>query len=42
MSDNEAYAITSSDIEAFHRDGAVLLKGALDRNWLELLEDALQ
>ncbi len=28
--------------EAFHRDGAVLVKGVLDQNWLQTLEDGIE
>jgi ectoine hydroxylase-related dioxygenase (phytanoyl-CoA dioxygenase family) len=34
--------IYKQDIEAFHRDGAVLLKGVLDDQWLQTLEAALE
>jgi ectoine hydroxylase-related dioxygenase (phytanoyl-CoA dioxygenase family) len=34
--------ISKDNIEAFHRDGAVLLKGVLEPTWLALLEAGIQ
>jgi ectoine hydroxylase-related dioxygenase (phytanoyl-CoA dioxygenase family) len=34
--------IQKHDIDAFHRDGAILLKGVLDDHWLQKLEAALE
>ncbi len=34
--------IESSEIEAFHRDGALLLKSVLDERWLKALEQCLE
>ena len=33
--------ITSDEIENFHRDGAVLLKDIMGRDWTEVLEEGL-
>lgn len=34
--------IPAENIQAFHRDGAVLLKGMLGKNWLEALREGLE
>jgi len=34
--------IAAENIQAFHRDGAVLLKGMLGKNWLEALSEGLE
>ena len=37
-----ALNINADDIEAFHRDGAVLIKNALSKDWLNLLERGIE
>ena len=37
-----ALNINADDIEAFHRDGAVLIKNALSKDWLDLLERGIE
>ena len=34
--------ISSEQASDFHRDGAVLLKGVLERSWLDLLKTGIQ
>ena len=34
--------ITSDEIQNFHRDGAVLLKDIMGRDWTEVLEEGLE
>ncbi len=33
---------TSAEIDAFHRDGAVLLRGLLSPTWMQVIEDAIE
>lgn len=35
-------AITQAEIEAFHTDGVVMIKGLFDNQWIELLKQGLQ
>ncbi len=34
--------VSEADQQAFHRDGAILLKGILDRKWVDLIETGLE
>ena len=37
MNTNLARQITADEVETYHRDGVVLLKGMFDSEWIELL-----
>lgn len=34
--------VSAGDVASFHRDGAVLLKGALDQHWVDLVAEGLE
>ena len=34
-------AITTEEIDTYHRDGVLLLKGMFDKDWIELLNKGL-
>ncbi|MGY8997276.1 MAG: phytanoyl-CoA dioxygenase family protein, partial [Alphaproteobacteria bacterium] len=41
MAQAERFPVPQSDIDAFWRDGAVVLKGVLSDQWLEVLADGV-
>ncbi len=41
MRESPLRPVTPGEIEAFHRDGAVLIKGVLSQNWVNLVRDGI-
>ena len=41
MASKPLRAVTNDEIEAFHRDGAVLVKNILPMDWVELLREGI-
>ena len=39
---SDAYTVSSADIETYHRDGAMVLRGVLAKPWLDRLADAIE